>query len=81
MRNYFLEAISELENLLPDIAAELDEQASERDTGERADMGTPEEAKEFALSFVDDLIERLTEARKEVLKLTFKPTKRATKTL
>lgn len=79
MRNYFLEAISELENLLPDIAGELDQEASERDTGERADMGTPEEAREFALSFVDDLIERLTEAREEVLKMNFKPTKHATK--
>ncbi len=69
MRNYFLEALSELENILPDIAAELDEHISERDTGEPADMGTPQEAREFALSYVDALIERLTNAREKILKM------------
>ena len=87
MRNYYLEALSQLVDLLPDIVTEIEEHASERDnprfydyqaaieytkTGKPKSVANPKEAREFCLFLVDEFIERLQEARQEVEKMKFK---------
>lgn len=66
MTNHYLKAIDLLRDELPDITGELDEHASERDTGVHSDMGTAKDARDFAVDIIDDLIERLQEKRAEI---------------
>jgi len=66
MVNHYLKALDILRDELPDTGYELEQHYSGRDTGKRADMGTPKEARDFAVGIIDDLIERLQEIRGEI---------------
>lgn len=66
MTNHYLKAIDILSENLPDTNYELDQYADRYDTGKRGDMGTPKEARAFAIGVIDDLIGRLKEIRDEV---------------
>jgi len=66
MTNHYLKALDILRDELPNTEYELEQHYSARDTGRRSDMGTPKDARDFAVGIIDELIERLQEIRGEI---------------
>ena len=66
MVNHYLKALDILSDELPNTEYELEQHYSGLDTGKRGEMGTPKEARAFAVGLIDELIERLQEIRNEI---------------
>jgi hypothetical protein len=66
MENHYLKAVAVLRKRLPDLLRELDQHETHLRDLPPMKRGTPKKARGFAVQYIDDLIERLLEAREDV---------------